>query len=96
MTQINIKYMDQSKVIPSHKRGLSGTAIFGFINHDNNLSISSLQRSSLGNITTATNKNDNNKNDGNPSNISDLINQNDSVVIHNLIEQEDEVCKLIL
>lgn len=31
----------------SHKRGLSGTAIFGFLGHNKTLSISSLQQSIL-------------------------------------------------
>lgn len=86
----NNNNMGQSHGMPSHKRGLSGTAIFGFTNHNKTLSISSLQRSSLENIPTTNN------NGRNPSIIPDEINQNDSDIINDLIEQEDEVSKLIL
>lgn len=89
----NYNYTSQLQNMPSHKRGPSGTAIFGFTNHNKTLSISSLQRSSLENIPISNNTDIKDKN---TSILPDQFNETDSNIINNLIEQEDEVSKLIL
>lgn len=80
----------------SHKRGMSGTAIFGFANHNKTLSISSLQRSTgldqqnNNNIFNNNNTTTNNNNIFNNDNNNPITNNND------LMGQDDEVSKLIL
>lgn len=85
-------YTNKSQNMPSHKRGLSGTAIFGFTNHNKTLSISSLQRSGLENIPISINTD--NKNRNFPI-VLNQFDEKDSNITNDLIEQEDEVSKLI-
>lgn len=89
--------MTQSQTMPSHKRGMSGTAIFGFQNHNKTLSIASLQRSGMENGPNNNNNNNNIFNNNNNNNKSKNNNENG---IHGdaneIIEQDDEVSQLIL